>query len=167
MNLEQVDRIAFRFTSNELGALLELMGLPALPDTSVIPADPESGTVDSLIDSGIVMACGDRTMVDGTISLVLRNAALSVRRLTAKGKNGQTVLYRGERMCVLAEEADGLVTLEPLQDMRSAREPWLAAAERLEEPVSVYLSESGDLSGEGEGPEALRTLYDQMRHSEE
>lgn len=167
MSVQRVDRISFRFTCNELGALLKLMGLPALSDTSVAPADPESGTIESLIESGIVMACGERTLVDATISLVVKNAALSARRLTARGRDRRVLLYRGERMCVLTEEADGLVTLEPLQDMRAAREPWLAAAGRLEGPVSVCLTENGDLSGQGEGTAALSALYDQLRHSEE
>lgn len=167
MSVERVDRIAFRFTCNELGALLKLMGLPALSDTSVAPVEPESGTVESLIESGIVMACGERTLVDGTISVVLKNAALSSRRLMAQGRDRRVLLYRSERMCVLAEEANGLITLEPLKDMRSAREPWLAAAGKIEEPVHVRLLVDGALTGEDEGTAALRALYDQLRHSEE
>lgn len=162
MNMQRVDRIAFRFTCNELGALLKLMGLPALPDTSVQPEDPENSTVDSLIGGGIVVACGDRTLVDGTISLVLKNAAESLRRITVCGPARQMVLYRGERMCVLAEENGGLVSLEPLRDVPAAWECCRAAAERMGERYTVRLTEGGVLAGEGSGPQALKELFGRL-----
>lgn len=41
MNYDQVERVAFRFVSRELAALLKLMDLPSLPDTSVRALQPE------------------------------------------------------------------------------------------------------------------------------
>lgn len=162
MNMERVDRVVFRFSVNELGALLKLMGLPALPDTSAAPADPKRGTVESLVESGAVMACGGRTFVDGTIRMVLQNAARSLGRLTAAGKAGTAVLYRGERMYVLAEERGELVSLEPLQDLQAAREPFLTAADRLGADMRALLARADDAQDEGAGPQTVRAFLDRM-----
>ncbi len=162
MIMERVDRIVFRFSVNELGALLKLMGLPALPDTSAAPADPKSGTVESLVESGAVMACGGRTFVDGTICLVLQNAARSLGRLTAAGKACTAVLYRGERMYVLAEERGELVSLEPLQDLQAARGPFLTAADRLGADVRALFACGDDPPDRGEGPRAIREFLDRL-----
>lgn len=162
MSMQRVDRVTFRFTRSELGALLKLMALPPLPDTSVRPVMPESGTVEILIESGVVMVCGERTLVDGTIALVVKSAAGSDAYLAARGPVGLAVLYRAERMCVLLEESGRMITLEPLQNVQAARGPWMDAAARLGGPANVRLLAGGALAGEGQGPEALKALYDQL-----
>ena len=162
MSIERVDRIAFRFTHNELAALLKLMDLPALPDIEVLPSDPERRTAESLVESGIVMFCGERTLVDRTVGLVLKNAALSRERLTARGCSGRAVLLRGEQMCVLAEDGDGVVTMEPLRDLPAAREPWMTASGRLEGALTVRLTDKSGLYEEGTGAEAPRAFFDKM-----
>ena len=57
-----VERISYRFTKKELGALLKLMDMPDLPDISVTAATPDEKTVQSLVESGIVMVCGERSL---------------------------------------------------------------------------------------------------------
>lgn len=166
MRPERVDRISFRFTRGELAALLKLMGLQELRDTSVQAADPESSAVQSLIESGIVMSCGERTFVDGTISLVLKNAALSGSRLTVRGPESSLVLYRGERMYVLVEESGELVTLEPLQDLTMASGPFAAAAGRLGNEVRARLTGAGLPDAGAEGPGAAEKLLGQWKDSE-
>lgn len=162
MSIERVDRIAFRFTCNELAALLKLMGLPALPGIDVEPSDPQTATAESLVESGIVMICGERTLVDQTVGVVLKNAAMSRVRLTAKGGNGRAALLCGGQMCVLAEEADGVITIEPLQNIQAAREPWMTASGRLEGALTVCLTDGSGQSEEGTGPEALKAYFDRM-----
>ncbi len=166
MSHDAVERIAFRFGSRELAALLKLMDLPSLPDTSVKALQPEEKTVQDLIAGGTVMVCGERVLVDRAVSLTMREAGRSKCRLALRGQNGTAVLYRGARICVLAEEKDGVLTLEPLPDMAGAWEPCQDAAARLEGPVHVSLVIKDSLSGEGDGQQALQSLFQQMKESE-
>ena len=162
MTIERLDRIAFRFTHAELAALLMLMDLPALPAASVKPAIPTSGTVESLIESGIVMICGERILVDNTVALVLRNAAQSERCLVVQDAADRLILYRGQRMCVLTEESGQMLTLEPLQSVQTARDLWADAVKRMREPLYGCLMGKEGPTDERRGSEGLKKLYDQL-----
>lgn len=119
-----------------------------------------------LIAGGTVMVCGERVLVDRAVSLTVREAGRSKCRLALRGQNGTAVLYRGARIYVLAEERDSVVTLEPLPDMAAAWEPCQEAAARLEGPAHVSLMINESLSEEGDGQQALQSLFRRMKESE-
>lgn len=162
MRFDRVDRIAFRLTCRELGALLKLMDLPGLPEIPVTPREPDDETALSLCESGAVMGCGERTFVDATLSLVLRTAAESGRHLAAKSAEGRVVLYKSERMYVLAEAFGNVVTLEPLQSLEAAREPFHIAAEKLGSGPECLLVDFRAQDRRQGGAEALEALYDAL-----
>ena len=158
MNVEGTERIAFRFTRGEIAALLKLMNAPSLPEMNLPAAAPDKRTELSLVEDGVVMPCGERTLVDGTVAAVMRNVLTSRRRLLAASEKGRLALYRGAQMCVLAEEnGPELVTLEPFPDVRAARRPFFTAADALGAEAELTFSTDGDETPGGAG--ALQAMY--------
>lgn len=122
MYVEGSDRTAFRFTRGELAALMKLMGIKSFPEMYVTAAPPDAQTEMSLVESGVLAVCGERMLVHGVIVAVLRSMAESRRCLWAAADEARIALYRGRRMCVLAEErGPQLVVLEPFPDAQAAR----------------------------------------------
>ncbi len=157
---ETVEQISYRFTHGELAALLKLMDVPELPGVpSVTAAAPDGETVQSLVESGTVMVCGERIFVDKVISLIVKNIGTSQKRLVVTGNKRSLVLLRGPQMCVLADENGGVITLEPLQNVAVAKDRLLEAAGRL--PGTLHTAAVGGKGplGESDGLEGLSSLY--------
>ena len=72
MKTDRVERIAFLFTKAEIQSLLKLMGEKELPGASLSAQEADDLSVNSLVDGGVVMPCGETTLVDRTITLILR-----------------------------------------------------------------------------------------------
>lgn len=161
MNVQGTDRIAFRFSRGEIAALLKLMNASALPEINLTAAEPDARTESSLVESGIVIPCGERTFVDRTIAAVLRNAVESRCSLCAVSEKGRLAIYRGTQMYVLAEESRlGLVVMEPFANAGAAREPFWRAVGMLGADVELtFRREGAETSGDFA---ALETLYARM-----
>lgn len=167
MNAENIERIAYRFTEQEIAALLKLMNAAALPGTGVTAAEPSEATVSSLVESGIVLPCGERTFVDRTISLVLMNAARNARFLRAEAGEKRVVLYVGTEMCVLLEEnGQGILTIEPLQNFRAAREPFMTAVGDMGGSPVLTLTEAESGAGETGGTADIQALFERLEKGE-
>ena len=163
MNAEKVDRIVYRFTRREIAALLRLMGAEDLPGTTVKAALPSDQTALSLVESGIIMPLGEKTFVDGTISLIMRTACQAKRYLAAKSPAGYAALYCGEHILVLIEEPIiGPMRIEPLRNVESAREPWLKAMEELGEEAEAELIAEGKNVSSEKGAGASERIYSQF-----
>lgn len=161
---EAEERIAYRFSLKELAALIKLMGAPNLPDLAVTAAPPDEETVQSLIESGIVMVCGERIFVDRAVSLIVNNVAENKRRLTVKGDRQQIiVLFCGPQICVFAYKNGDLITLEPVQNTLLARDRLFDAAGRIDGKLRIQAFSQDDTPGEGEGLEGLAALYEKIK----
>lgn len=163
MSGEIEERITFRFTRSEIAALAKLMGFGGYPELDVGAEAPGTNTAASLVESGFVMLCGDRTYVDRTISLVLAEAARSIDCAGARMGALRVALYRGERLSVVTRRDGELVTLEPLPDFAQAKacflgmcEEWGAQQIRFSRRTTgASLEQAGDMK-------ALRALVDAM-----
>ena len=132
MKTEKVERIAFRFTRAEIAALLKLMGEGELPGAGISAQDPDDLSIESLVSGGVVMPCGETTLVDKTIALILRTAARAPRRIVLASAAGRAVLYAGEKMCVLVmQDQTALVRAEPIENTAAAKKPLYEAAAKL------------------------------------
>ena len=161
MSVEGTDRIAFRFARSEIAALLKLMNAASLPEIELIAAEPDEHTESSLVEGGVVMPCGERTYVDGTVAAMLRSALESRRSLRAVSERGRLALYRGAQMCVLAEESGPLlVTLEPFPDVKAAQMPFFGAVRALGTETALTLR-MDDVESQGDAA-ALSAMYERL-----
>lgn len=119
MKLE--DRIVYRFTREEVSALLNVMGLAELPGLGIRAATPREEASMSLVEAGIVMLCGERTFVDRTVSAIFGEAARSLQSLSVHAENRAAALYRGEMMYVDVAVEGERVSIEPLPELQSAK----------------------------------------------
>lgn len=140
MKTDRVERIAFRFTKAEIQSLLKLMGEKELPGASLSAQEADDLSVNSLVDGGVVMPCGEMTLVDRTITLILRSAARAKSRIELNSAAGTAVLYAGEKMCVLiAQDQTAVVRVEPIENVRAAHKPLNEAAARLGDGTAASL----------------------------
>ena len=129
-SVRSADRIALRFTREELLALLALLDLPALPGTEFIPLPPTEKTLRSLEEGEWVTAGEGYCMVQRIAAMVITNAAFSRHFLLAEDGLVRTCVYRCRQMYVLLRDGGGKwVTLEPLGSAAAARRPFLQAIE--------------------------------------
>lgn len=141
MSVERLERLILRFTPAEAAALLKLMGLEELPGLSVWAEYPQEETVERLVRSGVVTPCGEKTLVDRTVSWVLRTAAQSARYLAAVHGETGAALYVGERFCVLAEKTNtAILRVEPIQNLQVARPIWDSAVRSLGNRITLTLT---------------------------
>lgn len=138
MNVERVDRIVYRFRRREVSALLQLLGVDALPGLGISSEYPDGDTVLSLVSSGIVLPCGERMLTDRTVALVLKFAAQSKRYIRARSPEGEAALYEGENFWILVENtASIIVKIEPIQNLQSATGSWSRAVRNIGKEFSL------------------------------
>ena len=143
LNVRSAERIALRFTREELQALLALLKLPALPGTEFTPVEPGEETLRSLEDGEWVTAGADYCMVQRIAAMVITNAAFSRRFLLAEDGPVRACVYRCRQMYVLLRDGGGKwVTLEPLESADAARRPFLQAAEGLKKGRLVLTNDA-------------------------
>ena len=163
MNIDGVERIAYRFSREEIAVLLKVLAIPELPELSISAGGVEEAVLQKFAEDEIMLVCGERTLVNGTISMILWSAANSKRCIRAKSALGTAVLYEGERLCVMAWEIEGgRLTFEPLQNLYAARAPFLERAEKLEEDMELTLRDGNSEVRMAGGMKDLDMLYAQL-----
>lgn len=149
MKTDAVERISFRFTRGEIAALLQLMGEKELPGANIAAKEPDDSSIESLVSGGVVMPCGEKTLVDKTIALVLHTAARAPQRIELSAESGCAVLYAGSRMCVLVRsDRTAIVHIEPIENLPAAQRPLREAAAKLGDKVQARLAgKAGTVQG--------------------
>ena len=143
MIVENVERIVFRFSNAEIAALLELMGIQRLPGTSIAASYPDKVIIEKLVADGIVMPCGEHTFVDKAVSVIIMTVAASERYIEAVCNEKHIVLYKSDTMCVLLEERQNIVRVEPIRNLETAHEPWKMALANLGSNPQVHIMDNG------------------------
>ena len=162
-----VERIAFRFSHEEAAALLKLLDYERLPGTAVCAALPDTATVESLTDAGVVLPCGEHILVDRVAALIFNAAAASGRYLRVEGDAGTALLYKSEKLCVLVEDmGSGQLLLEPVKDMETAMPLFRKCVARSGRGLRYTLSLPGEGSVEStDGVEAFGELLMRLKGS--
>lgn len=167
MSMERLDRLILRFTPAEAAALLKLMGLEELPGLSVRAEYPQKETVERLVRSGVVMPCGPKTLVDRTVSGVVRAAAQSTWYLAADAGNSRAVMYAGKRFFVLVQRTNtAILRVEPIQNLQAAQPIWDGAVRSLGNRITLTLTvgqTARTLAGDGA---AAREMLARLNDSE-
>ncbi len=155
MNAESVSRVAFRLTREEIAALLQLMAAKQLQGTDIKAEMPTDKTVLSLIESGVVMPCGEQTFVDRVISRILREMLESQRCLIARTSNHKAMLYKGTTFYVLMEQATfGSITIEPLKDAEAVKSPWQQSIDEMGTNIETMLVQHNEVICYEQGSQA-------------
>lgn len=172
MNEQELMRVAFRFTRKELGGLCRLAGFPGLPELDIQDLIPEEDTIRSLMESGTVMAAGEKILADNIIIFLIREICQSVCFLVLTGSQGKAVLYQGTKIWIMAEEKGEIVTLEPMPDRNHAWEVCREVSEKLGEPLHSVMRRNReenqtemDLESrmeEGDGFSGMKNLFAKM-----
>lgn len=138
MNVERMDRIVYRFRRREVSALLQLMGIEALPGMGISAEYPDGDTVASLASSGIVLPCGERMLTDKVVALVFESVAKSKRYILARSAEAEAVLYECDYFCVLVENtASIIVKIEPIRNLQSAADSWMHAIRNIGKELTL------------------------------
>lgn len=148
LNVRSAERIALRFTRQELQALLALLKLPALPGTEFTPVEPGEDVLRALEEGEWVNAGEGYCLVERVGAMVITNAAFSRRFLLAEDGPIRACIYRCRQMYVLLRDGGGKwITLEPLENAEAARRPFLQAAEGLKKGRLVLTNDAPPAEG--------------------
>ena len=137
MNAETV---SYRYTTDELNALLLILDLPGLPGLPM-PAISQAAyraAIDSLSDSGLVTPAGDQAIIDRLTVLLLSSIAKCsfFVRFDAAGRT--VLLWRGPTIYIVGMFPEqGECSLTPLPSPDEAEDALNAALIRCAFPLTV------------------------------
>lgn len=167
MNVERMDRIVYRFRRREVSALLQLMGIEALPGMGISAEYPDGYTILSLVSSGIVLPYGELMLTDRMVALVLKSAAQSKRYIRARSPEGEAVLYEGGNFWVLVENtASIIVKIEPIQNLQSATDSWSHAIRNIGKELTLGFAAENAIQEWSGDIKAAMELLTRLQNSE-
>lgn len=157
-----VERIAFRFQTDELQVLMKLLEIELLPGIEIDPNVDEEAALHGLIDDEIVQPAGAETMmVDRAVSLILKNAAAYESCIIVDAESARMILFKGKLFDVILRKDEGSSILCPIKERDQASRQFLQETARLQAVRFAIAEKGAELNWEDVPPEGLAKILEQ------
>ena len=130
--------VSYRFTRQELSALLQALRLNGLPGAPLNPLPPEEAgeALRRISEKGLGLVAEGTLYVDRVIDLMLRSAAQPIAAVAFTDDERVGALWRAERLWLLGDfPQEGECALTPLENEAAVRDALGDALCRFRRPV--------------------------------
>jgi len=137
------ESVGYRYTRDELAALMLILSVPALPGAAPYTIDKPAydRAMEELAREGIITPAGEQVFIDRITTLLLKSVDGCGKWLRVRSAGRETLLYRCEALCVLADlPARGACTLTPVREASEALHPLTDALLRHDGPLTISVS---------------------------
>lgn len=139
--------IGYRFSRDELCALLQAMQINGLPGAPLSPVDADTAArvLDRFAGEGIAVVADGTLYIDKLVGYLLRAAANATKAVALTDGSRTAVLWNADRLLILGDFPDhGECALTPLQNEETAKAALVDVICRMLRPlwaINVYASD--------------------------